>query len=92
MPIKLVMNDAAFDEIRTSPGAKALLKGHADDIEQAANAIASTTEPAAVEPYYETYDASDKHRARYRVATTNIRAARHEAKTFALERARSSSG
>ena len=85
-------NDAGFDALRTSAGAKALLKRHADDIEAAANAIAPTTDTPLEDPYYKTYDGTDEHRARYRVVTTSIRASRHEAKTFALERALSSDG
>ena len=88
--MKFVANDAGFAALRTSAGAKSLAKSHADKIEAAANAIPSTTEPVATEPYYETHDASDGDRARYRVATTSIRASRHEVKTFALNRAMSS--
>lgn len=89
---KFTANDAGFDALRTSAAAKAILKRHADDIEAAANAIAPTTDTPLEDPYYKTYDAADEHRARYRIATTSIRASRHEARTFALERAMSSDG
>lgn len=86
MKIKFTANDAGFAALRTSPGADALVKSHAVAIESAANAIPSTTEPAATEPYYESHEAGDEHRARYRVATTSIRASRHEFITNALQR------
>ncbi len=85
-------NRAGFNELRNDPTYKAMLKRHADAIEAAANAIPPTTDTPLEEPYYKTYDGSDKKRARYRVVTTSIRASRHEAKTFALERALSSDG
>jgi hypothetical protein len=90
--VRFKRNEAGFNALRTSPVYKAMLKGHADRIESAANAIPSTTTPAATEPYYETYDASDERRSRYRIATANLRAQRHEARTFALNRALSSDG
>jgi hypothetical protein len=92
MSIRFKANNAGFNELRTSAGAKAVLKRHADDVEAAANAIAPTTDIPLEDPYYKVYDGSDEKRARYRVATTSIRASRHEAKTFALERALSSDG
>ena len=88
--MKFRANNAGFAALRTSAQANALVREKAEKIEAAANAIPSTTSPAAPEPYYEAYDASDGNRARYRVATTGIRASRHVAKTFALERALSS--
>jgi hypothetical protein len=88
MRIKFVRNDAGFDALRTSPGAQALVAGRAEALAAEANAIPSTTSPAAAEPYYEAYEAGDEHRARYRVRTTGLRASRHEAKTQALLRAR----
>ena len=88
--MKFRRNDAGFDQLRTSPAAQALIKAEADNLEAAANAIPSTTSPAATEPYYETYEAGDESRARYRVVTTGPRAARHEAKTDALLRGLSS--
>lgn len=90
--MKIKFNNRGFDALRTSAGAQALVKEHAERIEAAANAIPSTTSPAATEPYYEAHEAGDEHRARYRIATTGIRASRHEAKTFALNRALSSDG
>ena len=86
--MKFVANNAGFAELRHSY--KAEIKSRADRMEAAANAIPSTTSPAATEPYYETHDASDEDRPRFRVATTSLRASRHEAKTFALQRAYSS--
>lgn len=90
--MKFRRNEAGFDALRTSAGANALVRAAAERVEAAANAIPSTTTPAATEPYYEAYDASDENRARYRVATTSIRASRHEAKTDALLRGLSSGG
>ena len=84
--MKIRFNNRGFDELRTSAGAQALVREHADKLAAAANAIPSTTTPAATEPYYEAHEAGDSHRARYRVATTSIRASRHEAKTHALLR------
>lgn len=89
---KFKRNTAGFNELRNDPTYKAILKRHADAIEAAANAIAPTTDTPLEEPYYKVYDGSDEKRARYRVVTTSIRASRHEAKTFALERALSSDG
>jgi hypothetical protein len=81
------VNDDAFAKLRTSAAAKALVRKEAEEIAARANAVASTTEPAADEPYYKTWDATDEERARYRVATTGLRSARHEAKTQALQKA-----
>ena len=92
MGIKFVANDAGFAALRTSPSSDYLVKVKAQAITRAANAVPSTTDPATDEPYYEMHDAGDAERARYRVATTSIRASRHEAKTFALQRAMSSDG
>ena len=86
--MRFVANNAGFAALRHSY--KSEIKSYADRMEAAANAIPSTTDPAATEPYYETYDASDEDRPRYRVAPVNIRAQRHEARTFALQRAYSS--
>lgn len=84
---RLEFHDEGFRELRTSAAAKSLLKEAADEMASRANAISSTTEPAAEEPYYEVQDGSDEERARYRVRTTGIRAAKHEAKTQALQKA-----
>jgi hypothetical protein len=78
-------NSAAFKAILTSSAVKAKIKGLADDMAAAANSVPSTTSPAAKEPYYEVQDGTTD-RARYRVRTTGLRAARHEAKTQALQR------
>ncbi len=86
--MRFVANNAGFAALRHSH--KSELKSRAERMEASANAIPSTTSPAATEPYYETYDASDEDRPRYRIATTSRRAQRHEAKTFALQRAYSS--
>lgn len=90
MSIKFVRNVAGFNALRKSFADEA--KAKAEKIEVAANAIPSTTQPAATEPYYETVDASDEKRPRYRVRTTGPRAQRHETKTQALLRAVSSDG
>ena len=92
MAIRWKRNDAGFDALRTSAAAQALVRAEAEKLEAAANAIPSTTSPAATEPYYETQEAGDANRARYRVKTTGIRAVRHEAKTDALLRGLSSGG
>ena len=84
--MKFRINEAGFDQLRTSGQAQSEVKERAERIAAAANAIPSTTSPAATEPYYETYEAGDESRARYRVVTTGPRAARHEAKTKALLR------
>jgi hypothetical protein len=85
--MRIQFNNAAFRELRTSAAAKALLKEHADPMAARANSVPSTTEPAAGEPYYEVEEASDHERARYRIHPTSARAARHEAKTQALQKA-----
>jgi hypothetical protein len=84
--MRINFNKEGFRELRTSSAAKALIEGHADRICGQANSIASTTEPAATQPYYESEDGSDSDRARYRVHTAGVRAARHEAKTQALQK------
>ena len=92
MTIRFKRNDAGFNALRTSAWADGLVKAKAEAIEAAANAIPPTTSPPPEEPYYETKEAGDAKRARYRVVTANVRAQRHEAKTFALNRALSSDG
>lgn len=87
MAVRIKFNEAGFRELLTSAGAGALLDEHAEPMAAKANAIASTTEPAATEPYYEVEDGSDGKRARRRVRTTGERAAKHEAKTQALHKA-----
>lgn len=82
--MRITFNDAGFRQLRTSAAATAMLKGHADRIAEAANAVPSTTSPAATEPYYEVHDGSDAKRSRFRVVTANRRAVGHEAKTQAL--------
>ncbi len=84
--VRIEFNSRGFDELKTSPGADAVVKKHADELAARANAVPSTTEPAATEPYYTAYEAGDQHRARYRVVTSGIRAIAHEAKTNALQR------
>ena len=59
----------------------------ADRLADRANAVASTTDPAATEPYYEVEDGSDNKRARRRVRAAGARAMKHEAKTNALQKA-----
>ena len=95
MTIRFKRNVAGFNALRTSAWADGLVKAKAESIEAAANAIPSTTSPAATEPYYEAKkvaEAADTKRARYRVVTTNIRAVNHEVKTQALLRGLSSGG
>lgn len=83
--MRLEWNDAGFDELLTSPAAHALVDQQADAIAGRANAVSSTTSPPADEPYYEVVDGSDERRARRYIRTTGARAARHEAKTHALQ-------
>ncbi len=87
MKFRLQFHDAGFRELRTSSAANSIVKGLAEEMAERANAVPSTTEPAATEPYYEVQEASDEERARYRVRTTGARAAKHDAKTQALNKA-----
>jgi len=82
--VRITFNDNGFRELLTSAATTAMLKGHADRVCRAANAVPSTTVPAATEPYYEVQEASDSDRARFRVRAAGRRAVRHEAKTQAL--------
>lgn len=82
--MRVQFNEGAFRELRHS--AAGLVKGHADEMAERANAVPSTTEPAATEPYYKVAEASDADRPRYRVHTTGDRSAKHEAKTNALQK------
>lgn len=86
---RIVHHKAGFEALLTSDFAKSKLKHHAERIEDGANAVASTTDPAATEPYYETVDATTD-RARYRVQTALgeqlARNIRHEARTQALQK------
>lgn len=84
--VRIEFNSSGFDELLTSAGADALVKKHADETAERANAVPSTTTPAATEPYYKVYEAGDRHRARHRVVTASGRAIAHEAKTNALQR------
>ena len=79
-------NSRGFQELLTSAAANAALDHHADEITEQANAVPSTTSPAAEEPYYKAYEAGDENRARRRIVTVGQRAIRHEAKTNALQR------
>lgn len=83
--MRIDWNDAGFDALLTSGQTQALVTERAEAIAEAANAVPSTTSPAASEPYYVVDDASDEHRARARVRTNGPRAANHEAKTQALQ-------
>lgn len=85
--MRIEFNDAGFRALRTGAAANALLDEHSEGIADRANAVPSTTSPAATEPYYEVEDGSDGERARRRIRTASRRAARHEAKTQALQRA-----
>lgn len=83
---RLQFNKSGFRELRTSAGVKALVEAEAEKVAARANEVPSTTDPEAAEPYYEVQDGTDGERARYRVRTNSRRAARHEAKTQALQR------
>lgn len=87
MSVRIKFNNAGFQELLTSAGANALVQEHAEQIAAKANSVPSTTAPAVTQPYYEIEDGSDGKRARRRVRTTGERAARHEAKTQALQKA-----
>lgn len=84
--MRIKFNNNSFRELRTSAATKGLVRGHADEMAGRANAVPSTTQPANTEPYYEVEDGTDTERARYRVHTASARAARHEAKTQALQK------
>lgn len=88
--IRIQFNTAGFRALRTSAAVDALLNEKADAVADGANAVASTTDPAATEPYYEVQDGSDAERARYRVVPAPgeqlARNIRHEARTQALEK------
>ncbi len=79
-------NAAGFQELLTSAGAESLLDEHSEQVTERANAVPSTTSPAATEPYYKAYEASDANRARRRIVTVGQRAIQHEAITNALQR------
>lgn len=82
---KFKFNYPAFVELRTSSGARELVEREANRIAGDANAIASTTDPAATDPYYEIQDGSTD-RARLRVRAASRRAVRHESTTNALQK------
>lgn len=84
--MRIEFNAAGFRELLTSAAAEQLLRSHAERIAATANAVPSTTEPAAIEDYYEIEDGSDNNRARLRIRAASRRAVRHEAKTQALLR------
>ena len=86
MSIRFEFDPAGFRDLLTSSEAKAELNRRARSMATRANAVPSTTEPAATEPYYEVVDASNRDRARVRVQTTGARSVRHENKTHALLR------
>ena len=90
MAIKFRRNVAGFNELRTRAATDALVRNEAEKVAASANAIPSTTTPAATEPYYEVVESGDEKRARYRVKTTGLRSSKHEAKTNALLRSLSS--
>jgi hypothetical protein len=86
---RIQFHEAGFEALLTSAATKAVVKKPADAMAEKANAVASTTDPAATEPYYEVEDGTTD-RARYRVATAQgdqlKRNVRHEAKTQALQK------
>lgn len=85
---RIVFNSAGFEALLTSGPVKARVEKEADRIAASANEVASTTDPAATDPYYEVEDGTTD-RARFRVATAQgeqlARNVRHEAKTNALQ-------
>lgn len=87
--MRIQFREAGFRELLTSASTKALVEEKAEEIAQRANAVPSTTSPAATEPYYEVEDATTDQ-AEYRIITAagkqSIRNVRHEAKTQALQR------
>ena len=85
--MRITFNQSGFDELLTGSFAQGLVDDEADRLAGRANAVASTTDPAATEPYYEVEDGSDNKRARRRVRAAGARAAKHEAKTNALQKA-----
>lgn len=85
--MRIQFNDAGFRELLTGDYAKSLVKKEAEQLEERANAVPSTTSPAHDKPYYVSEDGSDGERARYRVRADGARAMRHEAKTNALQKA-----
>lgn len=84
--IRTEINEAGFRELRTSAGVHRILEEQADPMASRANAVPSSSGREPDKPYYKVSDASDADRARKRVHTTGARAARHEAKTQALQR------
>lgn len=90
--MRIDWNEAGFVELLTSPGAHELVARPAAVLAGAANTVPSTTSPPATEPYYAIKNGTDEHRARYRVHTTTARAAAHEAKTHALQKALAAGG
>lgn len=84
--MKIEFHSDGFRELLTSGYAKKELAKHSKRITARANAVPSTTEPAATEPYYRERDASNSQRARRRIQTTSARAIMHDHKTQALLR------
>lgn len=88
--MKIQFNEAGFQALLTGGGVKAEVKKHADTMAESANGVASTTDPAATEPYYEVEDGTTD-RARYRVSPAGgeqlNRNIKHERKTHALQKA-----
>lgn len=86
---EIEFSEAGFEALLTSGAVKGFVKRHAEEMAERANSVASTTDPAATEPYYEVEDGTTD-RARYRVRTADgangARAIRHEAKTQALQK------
>lgn len=82
---RIEINEAGFDALRTSVPVKNLVERHASELAARANAVPSTTDPAADEPYYAVEDTTDGRRARYRIHTTGDRSVKHETKTQALQ-------
>ncbi len=85
--MKVTFHQSGFDELLTGSYANSLLDKETESIADRANAVPSTTDPAASVPYYEVEDGSDGKRARRRIRAAGARAMRHEAKTNALQKA-----
>lgn len=89
MSVRIQFHESGFRELLTSANTMALVEEEANGIAERANAVASTTDPSATEPYYEVEDGTTD-RARFRVATAQgeqlRRNVRHEAKTQALQK------
>lgn len=87
--MRITFNKSGFEDLLTSGPVKAMVEREAEALAARANAIASTTDPEATDPYYEVQDGTT-NRARFRVKTASgeqfVRNVRHEARTQALQK------